>query len=173
MKIREILPVVIERERWQFKETLRKICDERIDIEDVIQDACLKLLKWDGEVETDKHMCHLFTVTIKQLVANFYHRLEIRNRIENSVYEEVDDIDLPHSTVEYYPASEIVTKRIRRLTKTQQNVIIGTFFEGLEWREIGEKYGIKHTSVPSTKKQALAHLSKTVMVHKSSNDYVG
>lgn len=168
-----LLEKMLKKERSHFKSTLMELSrfNESLS-EDIIQDACLKILLWDGEVEDYKHMCCLFTKVIKQLLNNFYMRESIRIKCENDLYHmgqyEIRD---NYRSFEYYPYTLEIKKRIKKLVKTQQSVIQGIFFEGLEWKELSRKYKIKHTNVPAVKQQALNHLRKPVFAHRNSTVY--
>lgn len=133
--------------------------DEQLSM-DLLHDGILKIMLWKGELKGLEHLSILFTKVLKQLWSNHYSRSMVRKRVCGDLCGEAEKYVEITTKTDYYPYSKEIIKRIKRLTKQQQKVITGTFFENLSDSELCRINDMKQPSVWRARQQALNQLKK-------------
>ncbi len=159
IKVHSLMSAVYKRQRDCLLVMLHKLTRDDHELsEDILHDAVIKLLLWGGQVHGFEHLSILLTKSVKQIWLNHYSRnIPKAKKIINACKSEERQID-PILTIDYYPYSKEIMKRVKSLSTRQQQVINTVFFEGMTSSEIGQIYNMKQPHISLHKKIALTKL---------------
>jgi RNA polymerase sigma-70 factor (ECF subfamily) len=133
------------------------------DAEDVVQDACLRALKYfDGYRGTDERSARAWLLTI---VRNTAHTWRRRSKVD-AMTVEFDDgehsqaavDDRPPAILEQSAAKETVGRALERLPPEFREVIVLRELQGLSYKEISQVSGVPVGTVMSRLSRARARL---------------
>lgn len=154
-----LMSEVYNRQRDCILQMLRKLTRGDNELaEDILHDSVIKLLLWGGPVKGFEHLSVLLTKAAKQIWINHYSRTIPKNKKIITACKSAENISEPISTIDYYPYSKEIVKRIQSLSKQQKIVINAVFFEGMTCTEITSTHKIKDGNISLQKRRALEKL---------------
>ena len=129
------------------------------DAEDVVQDACLRALKYfdsfRGEGETSARAWLLTIVRNTAFTRRRHHRAEaLATEFDETQHSQVD-VDDP-------PDRELLARALDRLAPEFREVIVLREIEGLSYKEIGDVAGVPVGTVMSRLSRARARLQEAL-----------
>lgn len=131
------------------------LCHNKQDAEDIVQNSFLKIISYNGIIESVRHMEILLVKIVKQRWATAYKKAVFYKKLYESLNTEEQMSVTPR--IDFYPMSRFVFNKVGKLNPKEQHVLKSTVFYGLMWKEIP---GIKYQAVSIYKRNALDNLKK-------------
>jgi RNA polymerase sigma-70 factor (ECF subfamily) len=134
------------------------------DAEDIVQEACLRALKYfDGFRGEERTSARAWVLTI---VRNTAHTWRTRHR-SDALTTEFDETQHSEPAADEDPeAKETLRRALDRLAPEFREVIVLRELQGLSYKEISEVAGIPVGTVMSRLSRARAHLQEAVRVEE-------